>query len=149
MEQNFLAVTWGIEYLSKNNYVTEHHNKRRFTLLSNSVRSAKTQLVRVKILHTLIWLLFNTVIFYMLYAVILNKLDKWLWIGYALIMLEIITLLIFKMSCPITIIARRYSISRKANFDIYLPNWLAKYNRVIYVSILIVVITLTIIRLLS
>jgi hypothetical protein len=39
------------------------------------------------------------------------------------------------MFCPLTVIARKYSDSTKANFDIFLPNWLAKYNKLIYTSI--------------
>ncbi|WP_040473949.1 hypothetical protein [Flavobacterium frigoris] len=104
----------------------------------------KTKLVLIKILHTLIWVVFNFVIFYMLYAVIINKVDIWLWIGYALIVLEGIILLIFKFFCPLTIIARKYSDSTKDNFDIYLPNWLAKYNKRIYSRIMILIIILTI-----
>jgi hypothetical protein len=103
-----------------------------------------TKLVVVKIIHTLVWIFFNIVIFYMLYAVIENKLDALLWMGYGLVALEVITLVIFKCSCPITTIARRYSISSKDNFDIYLPNWLAKYTVPIYSSILAVVTIITI-----
>ena len=43
-----------------------------------------------------------------------------------------IVLLMFKMMCPLTVMARRYSDSAKDNFDIYLPNWLARYNKLIY-----------------
>ncbi|MEP7229288.1 MAG: hypothetical protein ABI691_03495 [Ginsengibacter sp.] len=95
----------------------------------------------------MIWIFFNFVIFYMLYAVIINKIDQWLWIGYGLFILEGITLIIFKFFCPLTLIARRYSNSSKNNFDIYLPNWLAKYNKVIYTSILIMIVIITIYRL--
>ena len=84
----------------------------------------------------------------MLYAVIINKLDYWLWIGYGLFILEGITLVVFKFFCPLTIMARKYSDSTKANFDIYLPVWLAKYNKQIYTSILIVIIIITIYQLL-
>jgi hypothetical protein len=35
---------------------------------------------------------------------------------------EGIVLLIFKMRCPLTVIAMRYSDSNKDNFDIFLPN---------------------------
>jgi hypothetical protein len=77
---------------------------------------------------------------YMAYAVIVNKIDRYVWIGIALFSFEIIVLLIFKNSCPLTIIARRYSNSTKDNFDIYLPNWLAKNNKVIY-SVFLVVFT--------
>jgi hypothetical protein len=106
----------------------------------------KTKLTLIKIIHTLIWVFFNFVIFYMLYAVIIGKLNNWLWIGYAFIIMEGITLLIFKFFCPLTIIARKYSDSTKDNFDIYSPNWLAKYNKRIYSGIMIVIITLTVYR---
>lgn len=108
-----------------------------------------TKLVIIKLIHTLVWLFFNLVIFYMLYAVIVNKLDKWLWIGYGLFALEGITLWVFEFFCPLTVLARRYSGSARANFDIYLPNWLAKYNKAIYTSILGVIIILTVYRLLT
>lgn len=92
----------------------------------------------IKTVHTIIWLFFNIVFFYMVYAVIVNKIDKYVWIGMSLFALEIIVLLVFKSKCPLTIIARRYSNSAKDNFDIYLPNWLAKNNKVIYSVFLIV-----------
>ncbi len=79
---------------------------------------SETKLIIIKIIHTLIWIFFNFVIFYMLYAAISNKLDLWLWIGYGLFILEGIVLLVFKFFCPLTIIARKYSKSSKENFDI-------------------------------
>ena len=99
-----------------------------------------TKLVWVKTLHTAIWVFFNVVIFYLFYAVMGNKIDKWVWIGLASFLLEGIVLLIFKKQCPLTIVARQYSDSTKDNFDIYLPNWLAKYTKLIYTSLLVVVI---------
>lgn len=108
-----------------------------------------TILILIKLAHTVIWLFFNLVIFYLLYAVIDNKIDHWIWIGLALFLLEGIILLIFKMSCPLTIIARRYSMSNEDNFDIYLPNWLAKYTKLIYTGILIIILLILSHRLLS
>ncbi len=110
---------------------------------------SETKLTLIKIIHTLIWVFFNFVIFYMLYAVIVNKLDIWLWIGYGFIFLEGITLLIFKFFCPSTLIARKYSNSTKDNFDIYLPNWLAKYTKLIYTAILIIILIITIYQILN
>jgi hypothetical protein len=101
----------------------------------------------VKIIHTLIWLFFNAVIFYLLYAVIVNRMDRWAWICLWLILLECLTLVLFKMMCPLTLIARRYSESTRDNFDIFLPNWLAKYNKLIYGIIFAVAILLLIYRL--
>ncbi|MBK6966854.1 MAG: hypothetical protein IPH20_23875 [Bacteroidales bacterium] len=111
--------------------------------------SNKTKLMLIKLVHTLVWLFFNFVIFYMLYAVIVNKLDHWLWIGYGLFVLEGITLLIFNYFCPLTVMARKYSDSTKANFDIYLPHWLAKYNKQIYTSILGIIMLITVYQLLK
>ncbi len=109
----------------------------------------QTKLRLIKWSHTLVWLFFNVVIFYMLYAVLVNKIDKWLWIGYGLFLLEGITLLVFKYYCPLTIVARKYSDSTAENFDIYLPVWLAKHNKLIYTSILFVIFIITIFRLLQ
>ena len=101
----------------------------------------------IKTIHTIIWLFFNVVIFYLLYAVVAGNIDKWVWIGMSLFVLEAIVLLIFKMKCPLTVIARRYSDSLKDNFDIYLPNWLARYNKIIYSAILAIVVIMLIYRL--
>lgn len=106
----------------------------------------KTTLIIIKSVHTFIWLFFNAVIFYMLYAVIASKLDRWLWIGYGLVAMEGLTLVLFKFYCPLTVLARKYSSSTRDNFDIYLPNWLARYTKLIYSSIMIIIITLTLIR---
>tara|TARA_R110000850_G_scaffold254614_1_gene380241 strand:- start:128969 stop:129307 length:339 start_codon:yes stop_codon:yes gene_type:complete len=109
--------------------------------------TADEKLKLIKIAHTAIWVFFNVVIFYMLYAVLVNKIDIWLWVGYGIIVLEGIVLVIFNMFCPLTVWARKYSDSTKDNFDIYLPNWLARHNKLIYTCIMVVILILTIIRL--
>ena len=106
-----------------------------------------TKLTSIKLLHTIIWLFFNVVIFYLLYAVLLNKIDKWVWIAIGFVLLEGIILLIFKNRCPLTVIARKYSDSSRDNFDIYLPNWLAKYNKLIYTSLFLIAVLLLMYRL--
>lgn len=94
----------------------------------------------VKLIHTLIWLFFNVVIFYLFYAVVTNQIDKWVWIGIGLFALEGIVLLLFGMQCPLTVAAKKYSASTKDNFDIFLPNWLAKYTKTIYTSFLTLIL---------
>ncbi len=106
-----------------------------------------SKLILIKVIHTLIWMFFNVVIFYLLYAVIVDKIDKWVWICIALILLEGLVLLVFKNICPVTLIARKYSGSQKDNFDIYLPNWLARYNKEIYTTIVIIAIIILLFRL--
>ncbi len=106
-----------------------------------------TKLTAIKIIHTLIWIFFNIVLFYLYYAVISNKIDRYVWIGLSLFVLEGLVLLIFNKQCPLTILARRYSNSNQHNFDIYLPNWIAKYNKLIYTILLLVVIVMLLFRL--
>ncbi len=103
----------------------------------------------IKMAHTIIWVFFNTVIFYLYYAAINNKIDIRVWICIGLILLEGLVLLLFKMFCPITVIARKYSNSTKDNFDIFLPNWLAKYNKLIYTNLFIIVLIIPGVRLLA
>jgi hypothetical protein len=59
---------------------------------------------------------------------------------------EGIVLLIFKMFCPLTVLARNYSDSKKDNFDIFLPNWLAKYNKIIFTSLFVLGLVLVLFR---
>lgn len=101
----------------------------------------------IKTIHTAIWVFMNVVIFYMFYAVVVNKIDTYFWICSGIILAECIVLLLFKLSCPLTVLARKYSNSTKDNFDIYLPNWLAKYNKLIYSIIIAVIVVLLIYRL--
>jgi hypothetical protein len=107
------------------------------------------KLFLIKSIHTLIWLFFNVVIFYLLYAVIINKIDQWVWVCIGLVVAEGLVLALFKMFCPLTIIARKYSNSTKDNFDVFLPNWLAKYNKLIYTSIFGIAIIILIYRLIK
>jgi hypothetical protein len=107
----------------------------------------QTKLSLVKLLHTAVWLFFNVVIFYLLWAVISGKIDKWIWIGFGLILAEVLVLVVFKKICPITIIARKYSDSKRDNFDIFLPEWLAHYNKMIYSAIVLIIMLILIYRL--
>lgn len=109
--------------------------------------SRTSKLIAIKIIHTTIWVFFNIVIFYFLYAVLVNKIDMWVWICLGLVLCEAITLMIFKNVCPVTIVARKYTDSNKVNFDIYLPNWLAKYNKLIYSAIVAITVVILLYRL--
>ncbi len=111
--------------------------------------SKNASLTLIKLLHTAIWTFFNVIIFYFVYAVIVNKIDLWVWICIGFIALECLVLVMFKAVCPVTIAARKYSDSREYNFDIYLPNWLAKYNKIIYTTLVLIGIMILIYRLSS
>ena len=101
-----------------------------------------TKLQKIKTIHTVIWMFFNVVIFYLYYAVIANKIDRWVWIGIGFIVGEGLVLLFNKWVCPLTNVAAKYTDSRKANFDIYLPEWIAKNNKTIYTSLFVLLLIL-------
>ncbi len=107
------------------------------------------KLLYIKIIHTLVWIFFNVVIFYLFYAVVSNKIDIWVWIGLGLFALEGITLLLFGMMCPLTVMAKKYSDSTKENFDIFLPNWLARNTKLVYTTFLAIIIIILIYRLIA
>ena len=109
----------------------------------------KNKLLTIKLIHTLIWAIFVAIIFYIVYAGIMDMVTTYTWIGIGLIIAEGIVLLLFKMSCPLTVIARNYSDSQKDNFDIFLPNWLAKYNKLIFTSIFVVGLIIVVYRTLT
>lgn len=106
------------------------------------------KLLTIKMVHTLIWLFFVAIIFYVLYSGITNTINALTWISIGLVIGEGIVLLIFKMYCPLTILARKYSDSKKANFDIFLPNWLAKYNKIIFTTLFVLGLAMVLIRVL-
>ena len=82
----------------------------------------------------------------MIYAVIIDKIDKYVWIAIGLVVLEGLVLLIFKYTCPLTLVARNYTNSTSDNFDIFLPNWLARYTKVIYTTIFAVLVVIILIK---
>lgn len=50
----------------------------------------------------------------------------------AIVAVEVIVLAVNGCRCPLTSAASRYTAERRANFDIYLPNWLARHNKLIF-----------------
>jgi hypothetical protein len=47
----------------------------------------------------------------------------------------VLVLVLNQMRCPLTDVAARYTADRRANFDIYLPEWLARHNKTIFGTI--------------
>ena len=48
---------------------------------------------------------------------------------------EVLVLVVNRWRCPLTDLAARYTDDRRANFDIYLPLWLAANNKRIFGSL--------------
>ena len=108
----------------------------------------KNQKLRwIKLLHTVVWAMMVVAIFHILYSGWSGNISTLTYAALGLVGLEVIILLINNWVCPMTPMARQYSDSGKANFDIYLPEWLAKYNKEIFGTLFVVGVGLVVWRL--
>ena len=85
----------------------------------------------IKIAHTVIWAFF---------AGCIIAIPVLAWRGHfkgaagmsAVVLIEVVILTANRMVCPLTVVARQLSDDPRDNFDIYLPQWLARHNKLIF-----------------
>lgn len=106
----------------------------------------QTKLLLIKLLHTAVWAFFVSMIGYILYSGLADAVSSYTWIASGTVIIEGLVLLLFRLHCPLTILARKYSDSDRANFDIFLPNWLARYNKRLFTSLYILGLLLVMYR---
>lgn len=90
----------------------------------------------VKVAHTIVWALFVACIVGIPVAA-WKRHFVWAWALIAIIVLEGIVLIANGWRCPMTDLAARYTHDRQDNFDIYLPLWLARHNKLIFTTIFV------------
>ncbi|GJL83729.1 MAG: hypothetical protein DHS20C01_33630 [marine bacterium B5-7] len=96
----------------------------------------------IKLIHTVVWVIFAgciLAIFVFSYFGSLNVSKVLI----AVVAVEVIILALNRGSCPLTVMAARYTQDRQDNFDICLPRWLARYNKVIFGTLYITGIVYT------
>jgi hypothetical protein len=106
-------------------------NRKNAGSAQSMTNEAARRLRAIKLLHTAVWAMFAGCI-----AVI----PVLAWQGRSgaaailavLVLGEVVVLWLNRWSCPLTAVAARYTDDRRANFDIYLPEWLARYNKQIF-----------------
>jgi polyferredoxin len=105
-----------------------------WTIAHGMTNEAARRLQIVKLLHTVAWVVFAGCIVAI----------PWLtWHGQfgvaavlaTIVFGEVVVLWYHRWNCPLTAIAARYTDDRRANFDIYLPEWLARHNQRIFGSL--------------
>jgi hypothetical protein len=64
----------------------------------------------------------------------------------ALVSVELVILAANGCRCPLTAVAARYTEDRRPNFDIYLPEWLARYNKEIFGTLLVAGLVYAVLR---
>lgn len=98
----------------------------------------------VKTLHTVVWAFFVACIAGIPVAALAGRFDLAL-VLIALVTGEVLVLAANRWRCPLTAIAARYTEERRDNFDIYLPLWLARYNKQIFGTLFAAGLLLTVI----
>ena len=100
------------------------HSHRRF-LQPNYL------LVAIKLLHSAVWAVMAGYILALPVAAFTRRFG-WALMLTAIIVCECAVLAANRGRCPLTDWAAGFTSDRAANFDIYLPEWLARNNKVIF-----------------
>ena len=90
-------------------------------------------LVVVRLIHTIAWALLASCVIAIPAVAWARHYEIALGLS-AVVAIEVGVLAVNQWHCPLTPIAGRYTTDRRANFDIYLPEWLARYNKEIFGS---------------
>ena len=101
------------------------------THADSSAEILSHRLKRIKVLHTVIWAIMATSILALPWAAWSGRF-QWAFGLSLLVMGECLVLAVNRGRCPLTDVAARYTDERAANFDIYLPVWLARHNKSIF-----------------
>ena len=88
-------------------------------------------LVIIKLLHTLIWAVLAGCILALPVLGMARRFRQAAIIS-AIVLGECAVIAVNRGRCPLTDWAARFTANRAANFDIYLPGWLAQYNKLIF-----------------
>ncbi len=126
--------------------------KLRHLFQNPSVFSGGTvgeKLFYIKLLHTIIWFFYVCVIGYVLYAALVNRIDIYLWTAIGLVVFEGFVLLCFKGKCPLTVVGARYTENHEVGFDIFIPQWLARHNKLIFTTIFLIGVGIVVLRMMG
>lgn len=88
-------------------------------------------LVAVKVVHTVVWAFFVLCI---LAIPVLTGRGEYVaaaWFA-GIVFVEVLVIMLNRWRCPLTPVAARYTEDRRPNFDIFLPEWLARHNKTIF-----------------
>lgn len=93
--------------------------------------NAANAVVAIKLAHTIAWAFFVACILAIPFASWHGDHRAAAWLA-AIVFIDVAALLLNRWRCPLTSLAARYTDDRRDNFDIYLPQWLARHNKLIF-----------------
>ena len=99
----------------------------------------------IKLLHTLVWAFFAGAILAIPIAA-WYRWFAWVLVLTAVVLVEVGILAFNGLRCPLTAVAARYTDDRRSNFDIYLPLWLATYNKQVFGALFLAGILFSLLR---
>jgi hypothetical protein len=105
-------------------------------LMKPASKTARIVIV-IKLLHTAVWLFIVACILAVPIAAALHNFRLSALFA-AIVLLECLVLSVNRFRCPLTDLAARFAPETSHNFDIYLPNWLARHNKTIFGTIFVV-----------
>ena len=98
----------------------------------------------IRLVHTIVWAFFAGCIFAIPVFVALRKVGTAaVFVG--IVLVEVLVLVINRWRCPLTDVAAKYTPDRRDNFDIFLPEWLARHNKLIFGLLYVAGVALTIV----
>jgi hypothetical protein len=106
---------------------------------------AENALRTIKLVHTVIWAFFAACILAMPVFAYAGNVSVALGLA-AVVTIEVVILVFNRWRCPLTGVAGRYTDQRRDNFDIYLPVWLARYNKLIFGTLFVVGVLYTMMK---
>jgi hypothetical protein len=97
----------------------------------------RAALTAIKVLHTAVWAFFVGCIVSLPLAGWFRRFDIALLLV-SCVLVECAVLALNRGQCPLTPIAARFTVDLSPSFDIYLPPWIAKWNKVLFGSLFVV-----------
>ncbi len=99
--------------------------------------SPESTLTAIRTVHTIVWAFFVAAILAIPVAAWYGRFDLFA-IFTVIVLAECAVLAFNRLRCPLTGVAARYTKDRRDNFDIYLPLWLARYNKQVFGGLFVV-----------
>ena len=104
-----------------------------------------TRLRLIKLVHTIAWAFFAGSIVALPICAWARRFDRVLVLA-GIVLFEVLVLALNRWSCPLTPIAARYTADRRPNFDIYLPEWLARYSKQVFGTLFVLGLLFALLR---
>jgi hypothetical protein len=106
------------------------------------------RLTAIKLAHTAIWALLAGCIVAIPVLAWQNRFGSVALLA-GIVLVEVVVLWLNRWNCPLTAVAARHTTDRRANFDIFLPAWLARYNKPVFGSLYVAGVVFALVRYLT